>query len=182
MRKIIESTLISVDGIVAETDFSKFFAYQDETYLRDGLGRLLTSDALLMGRTTYESWSKIWPSRIHMFAERLNGMPKYVFSSTLETAAWNNSTIIRGDVVAEVSRLKEQDGGNLLVFGHGLLGETLLKHHLLDVLDLEVHPLILGHGGQFLREDLSATLKLVTTRSFSTGIVRLSYEPQAVGK
>ena len=117
-----------------------------------------------------------------MFAERLNGMPKYVFSSTLETAAWNNSTIVRGDVVAEVSRLKEQDGGNLLVFGHGLLGETLLKHHLLDVLDLEVHPLILGHGGQFLREDLSAPLKLVTTRSFSTGIVRLSYEPQAVGK
>lgn len=176
MRKIIESTLISVDGVFAETDFSKFFAFQDETYLRDGLGLLLSGDAILMGRTTYQSWTKIWPGSPHPWAERLNAIPKYVFSSTLETAAWNNSTLVRGDVVAEVSRLKQQEGGNLLIFGHGLLGETLLKHHLLDVLDLEVHPLVLGHGRQFLRQDLNATLKFVAAKSFSTGIVRLTYE------
>src|SRR5258708_40283931 len=114
MRKIIESTLISVDGVFAETDFSKFFAYQDETYVRDGLGRLLSSDAILMGRTTYESWVKIWPESPHPWAERLNAIPKYVFSSTLETTTWSNSILVRGDVVTEVSRLKQQEGGNLL--------------------------------------------------------------------
>lgn len=179
MRKIIESTLISVDGVFAETDFSKFFAYHDQTYLGDGLGLLLSGDAIFMGRTTYELWANLWPERTHLWAERINAIPKYVFSSTLETAAWNNSTLLRGDVVAEVSRLKQQEGGNLLLFGHGLLGETLLKHHLLDVLELEVHPLVLGHGRQFFRQDLNATLKPIAAKSFSTGIVRLTYEPQS---
>ena len=182
MRKIIESTLISVDGVFAETDFAEFFAYQDETYLGDGLGLLLSCDAMLMGRNTYELWAKLWPGRTHPWAERVNAIPKYVFSSTLEKAAWNNSTLVRGDVVAEVSQLKQQEGGNLLIVGHGLLGETLLKHHLLDVLDLEVHPLILGHGRQFFRQGESATLKLVAAKSFSTGIVRLTYEPQPEGR
>ncbi|WP_201373054.1 dihydrofolate reductase family protein [Ktedonobacter robiniae] len=182
MRKLIESTLISVDGVFAETDFSKFFAYQDETYLRDGLGLLLSGDAILMGRSTYESWAKIWPRSPHPWAERLNTIPKYVFSSTLETASWNNSTLVRGDVVAEVSRLKQQEGSNLLIFGHGLLGETLLKHHLLDGLDLSVHPLVLGHGRQFLREGLNTTLKFVAAKSFSTGIVTLTYELPSEGR
>lgn len=182
MRKIIESTLISVDGVFAGTDFSEFFAYHDETYLGDGLGLLLSCDAMLMGRNTYESWAKVWPGRTHPWAERINAIPKYVFSSTLETAAWNNSTLVRGDVVAEVSRLKQQEGGNLLIFGHGLLGETLLKHHLLDVLDLSVHPLVLGQGRQFFRQGLNATLKLVAAKSFSKGIVKLTYEPQSEGR
>ena len=182
MRKIIESTLISVDGIFAETDYSKFFAYQDETYLRDGLDRLLSNDAILMGRKTYESWVKIWPGSPHPWAERLNAIPKYVFSSTLETTAWNNSILVRGDVVAEVSRLKQQEGGNLLTFGHGLLGETLLKHHLLDELVLEVHPLILGNGRQFVREGLNSPLKFVAAKSFPAGLVRLTYEIPSEGK
>jgi dihydrofolate reductase len=182
MRKIIESTLISVDGVFAETDFSKFFVYQDETYLRDGLDRLLSNDAILMGRKTYESWVKIWPASPHPWAERLNAIPKYVFSSTLETATWSNSILVRGDVVAEVSQLKQQKGGNLLLFGHGLLGETLLKHHLLDGLELEVHPLVLGHGRQFVRPGLNATLKFVATRCFPKGLVRLTYEVQSEGR
>lgn len=176
MRKIIESTLISVDGVFAETDFSKFFVYQDDTYLRDGLGLLLSGDAILMGRKTYESWAKIWPGSPHPWAERLNTIPKYVFSSTLETATWNNTTLVRGDVVVEVSRLKQQAGGDLLTFGHGLLGETLLKYHLLDGLELAVHPLVLGQGRQFLRQGLSASLKFVEAKSFSTGIVTLTYK------
>src|SRR5215471_461639 len=107
-----------------------------------------------------------------------NAMPKYVFSSTLEHAHWNNSTIIRGDVVAEVSRLKQQEGRDLLIYGHGLLGETLLKGHLLDVLDLSIHPLVLGQGKQFFREGQNATLRLVAARSYSKGLVKLTYEPQ----
>jgi dihydrofolate reductase len=81
-------------------------------------------------------------------------------------------------VVAEVARLKQQEGRDLLIYGHGLLAETLLKHHLLDVLDLSIHPLVLGQGKQFFRQDETARLKLVTTKSFSKGIVKLTYEPQ----
>jgi dihydrofolate reductase len=177
MRKIIESTLISADGVFAETDFTRFFAFHsDDTYLQDGLGLLLASDALIMGRTTYESWSRVWPNRNHPWTERLNAIPKYVFSATLETASWNNSTIVRGDVAAEVIRLKEQKGGNLIVFGHGLLGETLLKGQLVDRLDLWVHPLVLGHGRQFFRPGLNANLKLVATKQYTTGLVGMTYE------
>ena len=106
-------------------------------------------------------------------------MPKYVFSSTLEQAEWKNSTIMRGDVVAEVSRLKQQVGRDLLIWGHGLLGQTLLKHHLLDVLDLSIHPLLLGQGRLFFRQGETARLRLVAAKSFSKGIVKLTYEPQS---
>ena len=78
--------------------------------------------------------------RIHPWADRLNAIKKYVFSSTLERAEWNNSAIVRGDVTAEVTKLKEQDGGDLLVYGHGLLAETIFKQHLLDVLDISIYP------------------------------------------
>jgi dihydrofolate reductase len=178
MRKIIEYTLISVDGVFAGTDISQFFAYRDEAYLRDGLGLLLSCEAMLMGRNTYESSAKVWPGRTHPWAERINTIPKYVFSSTLEKAEWGNSAILRGDVVTEVSRLKQQEGGNLLVFGHGLLSETLLKHHLLDVLDLSIHPLLLGQGRPFFRQGETAVLRFVAAKNFSKGIVKLTYEPQ----
>src|SRR5450631_1208310 len=171
MRKIIEYTLVSVNGVFAEADISGFFEYRDDAYLRDGLGQLLACDAIVMGRNTYESWAKIWPGRTHPWAERINAMHKYVFSSKLETAEWNNTTIIRGDVVAEVTRLKQQEGRDLLIHGHGLLAETLLKHHLLDLLDLSIHPLVIGQGKQFFREGENVTLRLVAAKSFSKGIV-----------
>jgi dihydrofolate reductase len=104
-------------------------------------------------------------------------MRKYVFSSKLETAEWNNSSIVRGDVAAEVTKLKQQDGGDLLILGHGLLGETLLKHRLLDVLDLAIHPILLGDGKPLFREGQAVKLKPAATRSFSK-IVKISYEPQ----
>jgi dihydrofolate reductase len=178
MRNIIEYTLVSVDGVFSGADISGFFEYRDEAYLRDGLGQLLACDAMLMGRNTYENFAKIWPGRTHPWADRINAIRKYVFSSKLEQAEWNNSTIVRGDVVAEVTKLKQQEGGDLLIYGHGLLGETLLKHHLLNVLDLSIHPLVVGQGKQFFREGEHATLRLVAAKSFSKGIVKLTYEPQ----
>jgi dihydrofolate reductase len=178
MRKIIEYTLVSVDGVFAGADTSGFFEYRDDAYLRDGLGLLLACDVMLMGRNTYEGFAKLWPGRNHPWADRLNAIPKYVFSSKLEKAEWNNTTIVRGDVVAEVTRLKQQEGRDLLIYGHGLLGETLLKHHLLDVIDLSIHPLVLGQGRQFFRQGENATLRLVAAKSFSKGIVKLTYEPQ----
>jgi dihydrofolate reductase len=178
MRKIIEYTLVSVDGVFAGADISGFFDYRDDAYIRDGLGQLLACDALLMGRNTYENFAKVWPGRNHPWANRINAMQKYVFSSKLEKAEWNNSTIVRGDVVAEVTRLKQQEGRDLLIYGHGLLGETLLKQHLLDVLDLSIHPLFIGQGKQFFRGGENARLRLITAKSFSKGIVKLTYEPQ----
>jgi dihydrofolate reductase len=178
MRKIIEYTLVSVDGVFSGGDIAGFFDYRDDAYLRDGLGQLLACDAMLMGRNTYENFAKIWPGRTHPWADRINAIQKYVFSSKLEKAEWTNSTIVRGDVVAEVTRLKQQEGRDLLVYGHGLLGETLLKQHLLDVLDLSIYPLVVGQGKQFFRDGEYARLRLVTTKSFSKGIVKLTYEPQ----
>jgi dihydrofolate reductase len=156
---------------------SEFMGYRDDAYIRDGLGQLRTCEAMLMGRTTYEHFAKTWPGKTHPWADRLNAIKKYGFSSKLERADWNNSTIIRGDVAAEVSKLKQQDGGNLLVYGHGLLGQTLLKERLLDVLDISIRPIFMGSGKLLFREGESSKLKLVATKSFSN-IVKLTYEPQ----
>jgi len=178
MRKLIEHVLVSLDGVLGGTDISGFFGYTDDAYMRDRLGQLLACDAMLMGRNTYEEFASFWPGLAHPLAATVNALPKYVFSSKLEHAEWSNSAVVRGDVVAEVSKLKQQEGRDLLIYGHGLLGETLLKQHLLDVLDLSIHPLVLGQGKQFFREGQNATLNLVAARSFSKGIVKLTYEPR----
>lgn len=177
MRKLIEYTLISADGVFDDPEAWQGTSYRDEDYLRDGLGLLLSCDTLLMGRGTYESCASIWPKRSDPWAKRLNVIQKFVFSSKMETADWVNSTIIRGDVVEEVTKLKNQNGSNLLIWGHGLLAETLLKEHLLDVLDLAIHPVIVGHGKLFFRKGENTKLKLVATKSFSQ-IVRHTYVPE----
>jgi dihydrofolate reductase len=178
MRKIIEWCLVSADGIVLDDPFP-FRDYQDGAYLRDALGLFEACDATLWGRNTYERFAKIYPGSegTRPYAARLNAIRKYVFSSKLETAEWNNSTIVRGDVAAEAAKLKQQDGGDLLILGHGVLGETLLKQRLLDVLDLAIYPVLVGRGRSFFREDQALKLKLAATKSFSK-IVKVTYEPQ----
>jgi dihydrofolate reductase len=182
VRKVIEYTLVSLDGVFADEGVGRFFDYRDDAYLRDGLGQLLACDAMLMGRTTYEGFARLWPGRDHPWADRLNAMPKYVFSSKLESAAWNNSTIVRGDVVPAVTQLKQQDGGNLLTWGHGLLAQTLLRQHLIDAIDLSIYPLVLGRGKLFFRDDQHATLRLVAAKTFARGIVKLTYQPDYAGE
>lgn len=179
MRKIIEYCLVSADGIVLEDPFP-FADYLDDAYLRDRVGLFAACDAVLWGRTTYERFSKRQPrgnQGAPPYVARLNAIKKYVFSSKLETAEWNNSTIVRGDVVAEVTKLKQQEGGDLLVLGHGFFGETLLKQRLIDVLDLAIHPVLVGNGKPFFREGQTVELKLAATKSFSK-IVKVTYEPQ----
>jgi dihydrofolate reductase len=178
MRKIIEYTLVSLDGVVEDPQNWGLRNFQDDAYLRDGLGQLLACDAMLMGRRTYEILANVYPARTDPWAVRLNAMQKYVFSSTLEKAGWDNSTVVRGDVAAEVTKLKQQDGRDLLICGHGLLAETLLKQQLLDVLDVSVYPVVAGRGKLFFREGQNDNLTLVTTKSFSKGIVKLTYEPK----
>jgi len=180
MRKIIEYTLVSADGIVLD-DTIAFQDYLDEAYLRDRLGVFESCDAILMGRATYERFVRTWAERkpTRPYHQRLVSMQKFVFSSKLASAEWGNAALVRGDVVAEIRRLKEQDGRDLLVLGHGLLGETLLEHRLLDGFDLTLHPILagVGKGKPFLRPGQAANLKLVATRGYSK-LVKVSYELQ----
>ena len=176
MRKIIEYTLVSVDGVFAGPRTSEFMSYRDDAYIRDGLGQLSACDAMLMGRTTYQGFAQLWPGRDHPWADRLNAMKKYVFSSTLDQVDWNNAELVKGDVPTEVTKLKQQAGGDLLVYGHGLLGETLLRHGLLDAIDISIHPIVLGSGRLLFRDDQAARLNLVATKTFSQ-IIKLTYEP-----
>jgi dihydrofolate reductase len=177
MRKIIEYTLVSVDGVFAGPALARFGDYRDEAYFSDGLNQLLACDAMLMGRTTYEQFSNIWPARSDPWADRVNTMTKYVFSSTLKHTPWENSVLVPGDVETEVTKLKQQGDGNLIVYGHGMLAQTLLKCHLLDILDLAVHPIIAGTGERLFRETETATMKLAAAKSYSQ-IVKLTYETQ----
>lgn len=176
MRKIIESSLVSLDGVIGDPP-TWIGDYIDEEFEKDALERLLSSDALLMGRRTYEMFAQIWPTRTGVYADKVNSIRKYVFSSTLDKADWKNSTILRGDVTSEVRQLKQRTGLDLAIYGHGLLGQTLLKQGLLDELRLSIHPLLVGHGKLFFREGESTKLKLIGTESFKSGVVVLRYQP-----
>jgi len=150
--------------------------YRDEEVTRDALERLSGSDAMLMGRGTYELFAATWPGQTDEFAQRMNGIRKYVFSSTLAGADWSNSTIVRGDVLAEVTKIKEQDGRDLALFGHGRLAQTLLENGLIDELRLSVHPVLAGAGLPQFSNGRKTPLKLVSAKTFTTGVVVLSYQ------
>jgi dihydrofolate reductase len=177
MGRLIEYTLVSADGVF-EDPTGVAAEYGDEAYLRDGLGLLAASDAVLFGRRSYEAFAKLYsPGRARHWADRLNAIPKYVLSSTLEKADWSNSTVVRGDAIAEVTRLKQQHSGNLVILGHGILAETLLRAQLIDAIDLTIYPALLGRGKQFFRTGQHVRLRLVAAKTFSK-IVKLTYEPQ----
>jgi len=175
MRKIIESTLVSADGVVGSPPLWAM-DYRDEEVTRDALERLSGSDAMLMGRGTYELFAATWPGQTDDFAQRMNTIRKYVFSSTLASADWSNSTIVRGDVVAQVTKLKEQDGRDLALFGHGRLAQALLENGLIDELRLSIHPVLAGAGLPQFTNGGKTRLTLVSTKTFTTGVVVLSYQ------
>jgi len=175
MRKIIESTLVSADGVIGSPPLWAM-DYRDEEVTRDALERLSGSDAMLMGRGTYELFAATWPGQTDEFAQRMNGIRKYVFSSTLAGADWSNSTIVRGDVLAEVTKIKEQDGRDLALFGHGRLAQTLLENGLIDELRLSVHPVLAGAGLPQFSNGRKTPLKLVSAKTFTTGVVVLAYQ------
>jgi dihydrofolate reductase len=176
MRRIIEETLVSLDGVIEDPADWVADCF-DDAFLKATFERLSVRDAMLMGRRTYEILAKDWAAKTGEYADVINGIRKYVFSSTLETAAWSNSTIIRGDVAAGVTPLKEQGKSVLVIWGHGLLGQTLLAHGLLDELRLTISPVVVGRGKPLFRENESTTLKLIAAESLSTGAVVLRYEP-----
>jgi dihydrofolate reductase len=179
MRKIIESTLMSLDGVIGDPHLWSM-DYFDKEAEKFALELLSASDAMLMGRRTYEFFAAAFPHRTGDYGDRINGIRKYVFSSTLPKADWSNSTLIRGDAAAEVGRLKQQPGKDLVIYGHGLLGQTLLEHGLLDELKLWIHPLLIGRGKLLFREGERHKLKLIAQKTLAAGVAVLTYEASGV--
>jgi dihydrofolate reductase len=174
MSEIIESTLISIDGVVNDPG-SWAMTYFNEEFSQEATALLQRCDAMLMGRGTYEDLSWRWPGQKGDFADAINGIRKYVFSSTLERADWNNSVIVRGDVVKEVSKIKDEADKDLVIFGHGQFSHTLLEHGLLDVLRFAVHPVVVGDSLGPFRENPKTPLTLVDTHPRKSGVVVLTY-------
>jgi dihydrofolate reductase len=176
MRKIIESTLVSLDGVIEDPHLwaTEYFDGEAEKY---ALELLSTSDGMLMGRRTYEFFAAAFPHRKGEYGERVNRISKYVLSSTLKKANWGNSSVLNGDAPEEAAKLKAQAGKDLVIYGHGLLGQTLLKHHLLDELKLWIHPCFVGRGKLLFRDGEKTKLKLVAQKTLATGVVVASYQP-----
>jgi dihydrofolate reductase len=153
---------------------TEYFDHEAENY---ALELLLASDAMLMGRKTYEFFAAAFPHQKGDYGRRINEMRKYVFSNTLKKADWTNSSIVAGDVAAEAAKLKQEDGKDLVIYGHGLLGQTLLKHHLLDELKLWIHPCFVGRGKLLFLEGENIRLKLTAQKTLATGVIVASYQP-----
>jgi dihydrofolate reductase len=175
MRKITESTFVSLDG-VTEDPRAWAMRYFTEQAQQAALEQLQASDGMLIGRRTYEYFTAA-PPIDSPYADAINAIRKYVFSSTLERADWNNSTIIRDDPVAAVNELKHHDGRDLIMYGHGRLSQTLLEHHLLDEIRFAVHPLILTGRAAGRGNGQTPPLKLIGATPLPSGVVVLSYQP-----
>jgi dihydrofolate reductase len=180
MRKIIVGVEASVDGCMGG-EYMEFwgqlFAFHsaDVTeYLND---LLFMPDALLMGHITYDSFAQIWPTREGADADRINAMPKYVASRTLQEPLQWNATLIKGDVIEEIRKLKQEPGRSLLQYGVGELTQTMLAAGLVDELRILLFPFTFGKGPRIFEQMEMNLLKLLDTRVFSSGAVLLTYEP-----
>ena len=177
MRKLIESTFVTLDGVISSPEQwgPPYWNEEHNQYSRD---LLFGADALLLGRETYEGFAEVWPARSgDPYTDRINALPKYVASTTLTEAdlSWN-ATLLEGDVAEEVARLKGQDGADILKFGTGSLDATLIEHGLVDELHLWVFPVVAGSGQRLLSGIVGTThLKLLRTTPFSTGLVVHTY-------
>ena len=179
MRKVIVEAEVSLDGVLDSPDFwANVFNYHSDDVLEYLSDLLFTPDALLMGRTTYEGFAEVWPASKGKDADRINGMPKYVASRTLQEPLKWNATLIKGDVAKEISRLKQQPGGALLQYGIGELTHTMLSHGLVDEFRLVVYPFTVGEGRRYFEKMGLNSLTLLDTRAFSSGAVALHYQPE----
>jgi dihydrofolate reductase len=176
MRRIVESTLVSLDGVFENPHIwaTEYFDDEAENY---ALELLLASDAMLMGRKTYEFFAAAFPHQKGDYGRRINEMRKYVFSNTLKKAEWTNSSVIAGDVAAEAAKLKQENRKDLVIYGHGLLGRTLLKQRLLDELKLWIHPCFVGRGKLIFQDGEKTNLKLIGQKTLGTGVIVASYQP-----
>jgi dihydrofolate reductase len=174
MRKLIVSSLVSLDGVHGDPQ-SWIGDYFDQQAAEESLAVLLDSDAMLMGKNTYDYFAPAWSSPSGPYLERINKMRKYVFSSTLTAADWNNTTIIPGDPAATVRELKEQGDRHLVIYGYGQLAQTLLEHGLVDKLNFVINPVMVGSGTTLFRPGKHTNLRLVSVTERRNGVVTLSY-------
>jgi dihydrofolate reductase len=176
MSRLAATLFVSLDGVV-ESPEKWSFPFWDDAIGKFKLNETLASDALLLGRVTYEGFAAAWPGRKDPegFADRFNSMPKYVASRTLKKLAWNNSHLIKGDLAAEVSKLKQKPGQDIVIHGSPTLIRSLLPHDLIDEFRLLVYPLVLGRGRRLFDEASQANLKLAESEAFSKGVVKLVY-------
>jgi len=175
-RTLAATLFMSLDGVVESPEKWSFPFWSDETQ-KFKLNELRTTDALLLGRVTYEGFAAAWPSRKDTdgFADRFNSMPKFVVSKTLKKLDWNNSHLIKGDLATEVSKLKQQEGQDIVIHGSPTLIRSLLPHDVIDEYRLLVYPLVLGRGKRLFDDASQAKLKLTESEAFSKGVVKLVY-------
>ncbi len=178
MRRIIVSTYVALESVMeAPEKWSlQFFREEAAKYAYD---QLFASDALLLGRVTYQGLAAAWRSRAgDDFTDRMNGLPKLVISTTLAEAEWNNSTLIKENVAEEVSNLKQQPGRGMLMYGSADLVHTLMQHDLIDECRIWAQPVIVGSGKRLFEEEGGTkVLRLVDATTFDSGAVVLSYQP-----
>ena len=185
MGKIVISENVSLDGVIEDPTGAEGLSVggwfwetdRGEDGERFTLDKTLDAKALLLGRRTYGFFAATWPSRGGELADRMNSLPKYVVSSTLEDPDWNNSTLLTGDVVDEISKLKRELDGEIVVLGSPQLARTLIEHDLVDELRLMIYPVLLGTGARLFGETTDKKpMRLVDTRSVGDGIAILTYE------
>ncbi len=187
MRKVVVSEFVSLDGVMEDPGWTFQFGSEDQEKFK--FDELAESDALLLGRVTYEGFAAAWPNMMEQYdgprrtelgeyADMMNGYPKHVVSTTLEEPLeWNNSTLIKGNVAEEIANLKQQPGGDISITGSGTLVRSLLDDDLLDELRLMVHPIVVGNGKRLFEEGGQKALKLVDSKTFGTGVLYLTYQP-----
>ena len=188
MGKIVISENMSLDGVIQDPTGEEGFGFggwfdqigdQDrEAWAKVELDEALAAEALLLGRRSYEWFATRWESRIGEWADRLNSLPKYVVSSTLEVPHWNNSAVLKGDVVDEVTNLRQRVDGDIVVYASGQLVQTLVEHSLVDELRLMICPFVLGGGERlFGAASERKAMRLVDARAVGDGLALLTYQP-----
>jgi dihydrofolate reductase len=184
--RIVVTEFVSLDGVMEDPGGSEDFEHGGWSFEFDRgdegdkfkLDEALEAEALLLGRVTYEGFAEAWPSREGEFADKFNNMPKYVVSSTLEKAEWNNSTVLKGDVVDEISKLRQGPDGDIVVHGSAQLVQMLVEHDLVDELRLMVFPVVLGSGKRLFGETSDKKrLRLADSKTVGDGVAILIYEP-----
>jgi dihydrofolate reductase len=186
MGRIIVTEFVSLDGVIEAPGGGEDYRHGGWTFEIDRgaegdkfkLDETLDADALLLGRVTYEGFAAAWPSRKDEFADKLNSMPKYVVSSTLDKPDWNNSTVLDGDVAEEVAKLKQMEDGEIVVHGSAQLVQALIEHDLVDELRLMVFPVVLGSGKRLFGDTTDKKrLRLTDSKTVGDGVSILVYEP-----
>jgi dihydrofolate reductase len=185
MGRIVVTEFVSLDGVMEAPGGGEGFKYDGWSFEIDRgdegnafkLEETMASDALLLGRRTYEGFAGAWPGREGEFADKFNTMPKYVVSSTLESPEWTNTTVLRGDLGEAVAKLKQEHDGDIVVHGSATLAQSLLDRDLVDALHLMVFPVVLGDGKRLFGETSDKKrLRLTGSQTVGEGVLILTYE------